>query len=68
MVGHMTNASDIIDALTVEAICERMGIKAGAVDKARKAGKLPSAWYAAACEMAGHDLPRHLFTFKGLDT
>ena len=63
----MTNASDIIDALGQDAICQRMDIKADAVAKARKAGKLPSAWYAALCELAGQDLPRHVFTFKGID-
>jgi hypothetical protein len=60
----MNTPDTILDSLTEEAICARLGITRDAIAKARKAGKLPAFWWAALCEMAGHDLPRECFTFK----
>lgn len=62
----MKTAHDIIENVGVDAICERLGIKTQAVYKARRNGVLPAPWYAALSDMVGHDLPRHLFSFKGV--
>lgn len=60
-------ATDIIDALGEDAICQRLGIKRDAVRKAYAKNKLPAPWFAALEDMMGRELPPEIFSFKGLD-
>jgi hypothetical protein len=64
-VCGMNTPHQIIDALTAEAVASRLGITKEAVGKALKAGKLPAPWFDTLERMAGCELPRHVFTFKG---
>ena len=65
--ARMKTHRDIIETLGREAIAAKLGIALRRVDRARTENALPASWYAALCDLAGQDLPRHLFTFKGLD-
>lgn len=63
----MKTPREIIETIGRDAIAERIGAAPRRVDRARTERALPASWYAALCDMAGQDLPRQLFTFKGLD-
>ena len=62
----MKTPSDIIETLGREAVAARVGVGVDAVRMALVAGKLPAAWFHALEQMAGCDLPRDCFTFKGI--
>ena len=62
----MENTRDIIEALGRDAIAERLQVAPRRVDRARTEPRIAASWYAALSEMAGQDLPRRLFTFKGI--
>jgi hypothetical protein len=71
MRGHgagMKNTRDIIDNMGREAIAKKLGVALRRVDRARTEERIPASWYAGLCDLAGQDLPRHLFTFKGQET
>ena len=61
----MKTHREIIETLGREAIAAKLGVALRRVDRARTEDALPASWYAGLCELAGHDLPRNLFTFKG---
>lgn len=63
MVG-MNTPREILDGLGSEAIAARLGVDHRRVKNAAYEARLPAAWYATLCEMAGNDLPRDVFTFK----
>jgi hypothetical protein len=63
----MKTAHDIIDRATRQAVMDRFGVKPRVIQHHLANGKLPAEWYAGLCELAGHDLPRYLFTFKGME-
>jgi len=63
----MENHRDIIEALGRDAIAEKLGVAPRRVDRARTEACLPASWYAGLCELAGRDLPRSCFHFKGMD-
>lgn len=48
------------------AVACRFDVSLANVRNQANAGRLPAAWYFALVEMIGEDLPRHLFSFKGL--
>ena len=62
----MKTPREIIDALGREQIIERLGVDRRRVNRAAYDKKLPALWYAALSEMAGRDLPRDAFSFKGM--
>jgi hypothetical protein len=57
----------IITNLGRDVIAAKLGVAPRRVERARNEAALPASWYAGLCELAGHDLPRHLFSFKGMD-
>ena len=63
----MKNTRDIIDNMGRDAIAQKLGVALRRVDRARTEERIPASWYAGLCDLAGQDLPRHLFTFKGLE-
>ena len=63
----MKTPRDIIETLGRDAIVKALGVAPRRVDRARTEDALPASWYAALCDLAGQDLPRHLFTFKGMN-
>lgn len=63
----MMTASEIVErAGGVDAVAFRVGTSPANVRNQRNKPTLPASWYAALCDMTGQDLPRHLFTFKGM--
>jgi hypothetical protein len=66
--GMFTTASEILDFIGDEALAARVSVKSEAIRKARGKGKIPSLWYDACEQLAGRPLPRHLFSFKGMET
>jgi hypothetical protein len=62
----MKTAQDIVDAVGRDAIRIRFGVKDRVIRSHVAEGQLPASWFAAMCEMTGQDLPRSLFTFKGV--
>ena len=64
-MGGMKSAQDIIEAIGRDRIKDRFGVNDRVVRHYAATGRLPAQWFAALCEMAGQDLPRTLFTFRG---
>ena len=62
----MKTAQEIVDFVGAATLADSVGVKPDAVRVALTNGKLPSAWYAAAENLAGRPLPRDCFTFKGV--
>ena len=62
----MTGKDIIEQAGGAVAVAQRIGISAAGV-RVMSYRVLPAAWYFALCDMTGKPLPRHLFSFKGLD-
>ena len=63
----MKNTREIIDTLGRDAIAQKLGVALRRVDRARTDERIAASWYAGLCELAGQDLPRNLFTFKGME-
>ena len=63
----MNTASEILDAAGRENLEARIGVKVRVIQHHASKGVLPASWFAALEEMTGKPLPRHLFSFKGLD-
>jgi hypothetical protein len=63
----METPAHIIDTCGEDAIIAAIGVDRKRVQKARREPQLPSLWFDALERLAGQPLPRHLFTFKGLD-
>jgi predicted GIY-YIG superfamily endonuclease len=55
----------LIDLLGRNEISKAIDVRPRRVDRARGEERLPASWWAGLCELAGYDLPRQLFTFKG---
>jgi len=64
----MKTVPEIIDGLGHKAIAERLKTAATRVYRVRFETHIPASWYVVLSDMAGQDLPRNLFSFKGLDT
>ena len=65
--ARMENTRQIIDTLGHDAIAAKLGVALRRVYRVRTEERIAASWYGGLCEMAGHDLPRRLFTFKGID-
>ena len=61
----MKTPSDIIDYIGPERIMAAVGIQDRRIRQAREDDKLPASWFDTLEALAGHPLPRHLFSFKG---
>lgn len=61
----MDTPKDIIDRLGADTIARRLSLATGRVHRARYEPTLPASWYVALCAMAGEDLPKRAFSFKG---
>lgn len=61
----MTPASIIAD-IGKDRIASALGVDTVRVSRAQYEAKLPAVWYDAICKLHGADLPRELFTFKGM--
>lgn len=64
----MKTAHEIIDAVGRDAIKARFGVQDRVVRLAISQDRIAASWFAALEEMTGQPLPRHLFSFKGMDT
>ena len=64
IVGRMMKPADILDSLGRERVAAAVGVDMRRVQRAAFDDRLPALWYAALCDLAGHDLPRDAFTFK----
>jgi hypothetical protein len=63
----MKTAHDIVAKVGRDAIKDRFGVKDRVIRHHVERNLLPSEWFAALCDMAKRkDLPRHLFTFRGM--
>jgi len=63
----METAHQIIHSVGIEQVAERVNVKPRVVRNAANAGIIPALWYAALCDMTGRDLPKKVFSFKGMD-
>lgn len=63
----MNTASEILDAAGRENLEARIGVKVRVIQHHAAKGVLPASWFAVLEDMTGKPLPRHLFTFKGLE-
>jgi hypothetical protein len=63
----MMKPADILDSLGRERVAAAIGVDMRRVQRAANEDRLPALWYAALCDLAGHDLPREVFTFKYAD-
>ena len=61
----MKTAHDIVETVGRERIKDAFKVKDRVIAHHLQHGTLPAIWYDALCKMAGQDLPRTLFTFKG---
>lgn len=60
----------ITDALTADAICERLGVSSHSVRHARTEGRFPARWFDpldAMCAEAGIECPRSAFHWIASD-
>jgi len=64
-MGNMKTSVTILDAIGRERIAAAVGVDIRRVNRAAYEPQLPAVWYAALCDLAGYDLPRNAFTFKG---
>ena len=64
-IHRMETPRAIIEALGREAIATRLDVTEHRVRRALIEDRLPASWYVALSDMAGGDLPKHLFSFKG---
>jgi hypothetical protein len=62
----LNTVPEIIEYLGADAICSAVGVKPPAVRKAKNEKQFPAMWYHALERLAGGPLPRHLFSFKGV--
>ena len=60
----MKTPMQIIDELGREAIVVKLDVTLARVNRARNERLLAASWYDGLCKLAGHDLPRELFSFK----
>ena len=67
MLGSMKTPREILDGIGRDRIVETLGVDKRRVNRAAYDDQLPALWYAALCDLAGQDLPRELFSFKGYD-
>lgn len=67
MVPGMKTPSDIIDLIGADRVKAAVGVEDRRIRQARLDDTLPASWYDALERLAGRDLPRSLFSFKGLD-
>ena len=63
----MTKQDIITQAGGVDAVAARVGVRPESARVVVSRGALPASWFAALEDMTGKPLPRHLFSFKGLD-
>ena len=63
----MKTTKEIIESIGRDAIASKLEVAPRRVDRARTEERFAASWYAGLCDLAGQDLPRHLFTFKGVD-
>jgi hypothetical protein len=64
-LASMNTPSDIVNLLGRDAIAAAVGVVPRVVTNKAAAGAFPAMWFAALEKLAGHDLPRQCFTFKG---
>lgn len=62
----MNTPAQIIDTLGVKAIAHRLELAERRVMRAKYDGQLPASWYLALNDLAGCELPREAFSFKGV--
>jgi len=65
-VGNMETPRSLIERLGRDAIAARLDIAPRRVSNAALDAQLPASWYVTLSDMAGADLPRDMFTFKGM--
>ena len=66
-IGGMKTPREIIEALGVDAVAARLDVSRLRVLRARLDPELPASWYVALSDMHGYDLPRDVFSFKGVE-
>ena len=62
----METPRSLIERLGRDAIAARLDIAPRRVSNAALDAQLPASWYVTLSDMAGADLPRDMFTFKGM--
>lgn len=63
----MENTRDIIAFVGRDAAAQCLDVSVHRIQQAERANEMPAAWYHALEQMAGRPLPRHLFSFKGIE-
>lgn len=63
----MNTAHEIVDAAGRDVIKARLDVQDRVIRHHVARGQLPSDWFAALEDMTGQELPRHLFSFKGIE-
>ena len=61
----MENASEIIDLIGAERLRLALDVTATRIRQARQTDRLPASWFDTCEKLAGQQMPRHLFAFKG---
>jgi hypothetical protein len=64
IICGMNTPREIINGLGRDQIVAALGVAPRRVDRARSQDALPASWYDGLCQLAGRDLPRHVFSFK----
>jgi len=60
----MNTPEQIVDAIGVETMVERLRVKRDRILRARRGQMLPASWFDFCERQLDQDLPRHLFSFK----
>jgi len=62
----MENTQQIIDKIGKPRIKAALGVTDSQINRHRLAGIMPASWFDFCEKAVGKRLPRHLFTFKGV--
>jgi len=60
----MNTPEQIVDAIGIEAMIDRLRVKRDRIIRARRSDVLPASWFDFCEQQLDQDLPRHLFSFK----
>lgn len=61
----MTHPSDILHSIGLDRASAALGVSMARIERATRDAKLPASWLDTLERLAGHELPRELFSFKG---
>jgi hypothetical protein len=67
MTNTPDTAASLLDEIGRDRIKARLGVADRVLQLCAQNNQFAASWYAALSDMAGRELPRRLFNFKGLE-